>query len=100
MRRCGRRCGNGRTRLRHDIPLGRPRADRRKAATWPYRFCEHHLRAAAGGAAAMAYRHANPVRDGYVGGPRDWPFSTVQRWEPATAPGKTSQVGLQPDGVG
>ena len=45
-------------------------------------------------AAAMAWCHATPVRHGFAAHPRDWSFSTVYRWKPATAFGET--LGQQP----
>ena len=61
---------------------------------------EHRCCREAARAAAMAYRHANPVRHGFTAHSGDWPLSTVYRREPATADGKTPQVGLYPDAEG
>ena len=50
-------------------------------------------------AAAMVYRHANLVCRGFTAHPREWRFSTLHRWELASALTVTAQVGLQPDGA-
>jgi len=46
---------------------------------WQRRFWEHTIRDEADFAAHVAYCHFNPVKQGEVERPEDWPYSSVHR---------------------
>ncbi len=52
---------------------------RRERAVWQRRFWEHHIRDERDYAAHIRYRHANPVKHGFVDRPENWPHSSVHR---------------------
>lgn len=55
------------------------RAARGERAIWQRRFWEHAIRSDADYARHMDYLHYNPVKHGYVGSVRGWPYSTFHR---------------------
>lgn len=52
----------------------------RRRGIWQRRFWEHALRDERDYARHCDYLHYNPVKHGWVDCPRDWPYSTFQRW--------------------
>ena len=64
-----------------DIPgSGTSRLRRRERSVWQRRFWEHQIRDEQDYAAHMDYIHYNPVKHGLVSAPRDWPYSSFQRY--------------------
>jgi len=49
-------------------------------SVWQRRFWEHLVDDERDFAAHLDYIHYNPVRHGLVAAPRDWPYSTFQKW--------------------
>jgi REP-associated tyrosine transposase len=49
-------------------------------AVWQHRYWEHCLRDEADFAAHVDYVHFNPVKHGYVGAVREWPYSSFARY--------------------
>jgi putative transposase len=56
------------------------RVNERRRGIWQRRFWEHTIRDEADLEAHFDYIHYNPVKYGLVPQPRDWPWSTFQRW--------------------
>lgn len=56
-----------------------------EAPIWQKRFWEHHIRDEADLANHVRYCWINPVKHGLVGHPREWPYSSWVRTDPAFA---------------
>lgn len=69
-------------RFSRALPLGplRPSHEaRQERGIWQRRFWEHHIRNEADLGAHIRYCWWNPVKQGLVERPEDWPFSSVHR---------------------
>lgn len=69
-------------RFSRGLPKGPLRAShevRQEHGIWQRRFWEHHIRDEADFAAHVRYCHMNPVKQGLVDRPGDWPYSSVHR---------------------
>lgn len=51
-----------------------------RRSVWQRPFWEHSIRDEADLEAHFNYIHYNPVKHGYVERPRDWPWSSFQKW--------------------
>ena len=51
-----------------------------RRGVWQPRFWEHTIRDARDFRMHLDYIHLNPVHHGHVGYPKDWPWSSFQRW--------------------
>ncbi|GAB6040541.1 REP-associated tyrosine transposase [Endothiovibrio diazotrophicus] len=56
------------------------RLKRRERGVWQRRFWEHQIRDEEDFRRHLEYIHYNPVKHGYVGRCRDWPYSSFERW--------------------
>jgi putative transposase len=56
------------------------RLKRKERGIWQRRFWDHVIRDELDFERHLDYIHFNPVKHGYAKGPRDWPFSSFQRW--------------------
>ncbi|OGA16295.1 MAG: hypothetical protein A3H32_14730 [Betaproteobacteria bacterium RIFCSPLOWO2_02_FULL_63_19] len=54
---------------------------RRESGLWQRRYWEHQIRNDADLDNHISYIHWNPVKHGYVSRPREWPYSTVHRFQ-------------------
>lgn len=73
-------------RFSRQMPPGARRPShvaRREHGIWQRRFWEHHIRDEADYMAHLAYCWNNPVKHGLVEHPRDWPYSSYHRDNPA-----------------
>ena len=52
----------------------------RESTIWQRRFWEHRIRDDVDFSRHMDYIHFNPVKHGYVGCVREWPYSTFHRF--------------------
>lgn len=52
---------------------------RREKAIWQRRYWEHHIRNQEDVDAHIRYSWMNPVKQGFVANPDDWPYSSVHR---------------------
>ena len=75
--------GRRRVGLKPDLQGDVRRGD--EAPIWQKRFWEHHIRGDEAFAACVRYCWINPVRHGLVGDPKDWPYSSWVRTDPAFA---------------
>ena len=70
-------------RFSRAIPAGEPvsasRTRRAERGLWQRRYWEHAIRDERDYQRHMDYIHFNPVKHGYVQGPRDWPHSSLHR---------------------
>ncbi len=57
-------------------PISASRASRSERGIWQRRFWEHTLRDERDFEVHADYIHFNPVKHGYVGSARDWPYSS------------------------
>jgi putative transposase len=62
------------------MPPNPARMKKTQQALWQHRYWEHLLRDEADFARHVEYIHYNPVKHGYVAAPREWPFSSFQRY--------------------
>lgn len=85
------------------LPANEPRsacrALRGERGIWQRRFWEHAIRDEADYARHVDYIHFNPVRHGWSGTVREWPYSTFHRWVeaglyPPTWAGGDTQEGM------
>ena len=60
--------------------VGPARQARGEQALWQRRFWEHLIRDDRDFSAHLDYIHLNPVHHGLVTAPRDWPYSTFEKW--------------------
>ena len=56
------------------------RCKRKERGIWQRRFWDHVIRDELDFERHLDYIHYNPVKHGYVKCPRDWPYSSFQRW--------------------
>src|SRR5690348_8254467 len=56
------------------------RANRCERGIWQRRFWEHCIHNERDLLAHIEYVHFNPVKHGYVGDTREWPYSTIHRY--------------------
>jgi putative transposase len=56
------------------------RRKRKERGIWQRRFWDHVIRDELDFERHLDYIHFNPVKHGYVPCPRDWPYSSFQRW--------------------
>jgi REP-associated tyrosine transposase len=54
---------------------------KREVGIWQRRFYEHAIRDDRDLSNHIEYIHWNPVKHGYTGHPRDWPYSTYHRYQ-------------------
>lgn len=66
-------------RLKTPLP-GRSRIRHREAAIWQRRFWEHQIRDVTDFRIHCDYIHYNPVKHGLTASPKDWKYSTFQRY--------------------
>lgn len=52
----------------------------RESSVWQRRFFDHVIRDERDYALRIDYVHYNPVKHGYVRCPKDWPYSSFERW--------------------
>jgi putative transposase len=83
----GRAVDEGRVGLKPDLQTDARDDVRRgdEAPLWQKRFWEHHIRNEADLANHVRYCWINPVKHGLVGHPREWPYSSWVRTDPAFA---------------
>jgi putative transposase len=55
-------------------------AKARRRGVWQRKFWEHTIRDARDFKMHLDYIHANPVKHGLVGSPKDWPWSSFSQW--------------------
>ena len=71
-------------RFVQSLPPIEPRSDvrtrRGERGIWQRRFWEHVIRDEADYVRHVDYIHFNPVKHGWSGSVRDWPYSTFHRW--------------------
>ncbi len=61
-------------------PPNKARQHKREQAIWQRRYWEHALRDENDFTRYVEYIHYNPVKHGYVGAPREWPYSSFHRY--------------------
>ncbi|HKK14125.1 MAG TPA: transposase [Gammaproteobacteria bacterium] len=77
------------------------RAARGEQVVWQRRYWEHTVRDAEDFVRHVEYIHYNPVRHGYVGAAREWPYSSFHRYVRAGLyPLQWAGVPDEIDGVG
>ncbi|MEO0352915.1 MAG: transposase, partial [Cyanobacteria bacterium P01_A01_bin.15] len=57
------------------------RIRKQEQAIWQRRFWEHLIRDQQDFRNHVSYIHFNPVKHGFVDHPRDWPYSSVHRYD-------------------
>ena len=67
-------------RINESNPPTHSRRRKREQAVWQRRFWEHRIRDEDDFNAHVDYIHYNPVKHGYVAAPRDWRYSSSERW--------------------
>jgi len=72
---CGSKSNGG-----HGLPGTASRKKKREASLWQRRFWEHLIRNEKDYYEHLDYIHFNPVKHGYVKRPRDWEWSTFQKY--------------------
>ena len=60
--------------------IGTTRNSRKEGNVWQRRFWEHQIRDEQDWRNHMDYIHYNPVKHGYASAPREWKWSSFNRW--------------------